>query len=102
MGNVGRNENTKYEFWKMIYRAKRCGLNAGQRKIWDGLVKWFDENVDGPSVHQLAEISGVSTSLVYWTIPVLEELEIITVARGRNGYRIRGSLRLWKYPDSSE
>ena len=100
MGSVGRNENTQHEFDNAIYRAKRCGLNNGQMKILCGLDKWFKENSNGPSTLELAEISGVSYSMVYWTIPVLESLKYITVSRKRNGTRVPRSIRLWVNPDN--
>lgn len=102
MATIGRNENTQREFDNMIYRAKRWGLNEGQTKIWHGLAKWFSQNVDGPTKRELAEISGVSLSLVYWSLPVLEALKYITVQRKRNGWMISRSVRLWVYPESEK
>lgn len=95
---MGRNSNTQQEFDNIIYRAQRFGLNAGQRKIWQGLARWFDMNVDGPTTRELAEISGVSITMVYWTIPVLETMNYITVTR-KNGRRKLRTLRLWVYPE---
>lgn len=99
---IGRSDQTQHEINNLIYRAKRHGLNNGQTAIWHGLIKWFDNNPDGPTTRQLADISGVSTSLVNWTLPVLEELGYITCSRRRNGSRITKSIRLWVYPESEE
>lgn len=102
MGSIGRNEQTQREFDNAIYRAKRWGLNNGQMKILRGLEKWFESNPNGPSTSEIAEISGVSYSMVYWTIPVLEALKYITVSRKRNGTRVPRSIRLWVRADDIE
>ena len=95
---TGRNEDTQRKFDNAIYRAKRWGLSDGQMKIWEALVEWFEQNPDGPTNRDIVALACVSNSLVYWTIPVLEALGIVTLSRNRKGERISRSIRLWKYP----
>lgn len=94
-----RCETTQQTFDNLIYRAKRWGLNAGQQKVLRGLNDWFEENPEGPSMAEIAEVAGVSRSMVWWTIPVLEALGYVTVSRNRNGRLIPRSVRLWVEPE---
>jgi DNA-binding MarR family transcriptional regulator len=82
----------------MIYRAKRQGLNEGQRKVIQAMDAWFDEHCEGPQISDLADLSGLGRSTVSCYLPVLEALGYITVSKGRNGYNVRGSIRLWVDP----
>ena len=94
-----RSEKTQRVFDNLEYRAKKYGLNNGQMRVWHGLVKWFDVHPEGPTKRELAELTGLSIGMVYWTLPVLEALEYITVNRKRNGRMISRSIRLWVYPE---
>jgi len=90
-----RSQRTENQFANSIYRAQRRGLIAAEVTILRALDAWFNDHADGPTVQELAQRSGFSHTMVYWTLPVLEALGYITVNRHRSGRRIARSIRLW-------
>ncbi len=67
-------------------RVQRKGMTSGQVAILKALEAWFDENPEPPKSMQLvADMAGVSRSLVNLAMPVLEKLGYVQLIRDKQG-----------------
>lgn len=70
---------------KAIDRAWQEGLSAAQIKLIESLDNWFDENPEGPTLHEMMKLTGLAFGTIWTALPVLEHFGYVIVNRDRKG-----------------
>jgi hypothetical protein len=61
------------------------GLSDTQIQIVNTLDKWFDEYPDGPTLHEMMDLTGLSFGAIWKSLGVLEFFGYVIVNRTRKG-----------------
>lgn len=77
-----------------IEEVWRYGLNDAQIKLVNMLDNWFDENPQGPTLHEMEAKAKISFGAVHTALAVLEYFGYVWINRDRKGRVVNGGIVL--------